>query len=104
MGAIIGRNTNTCDTAFHSGAIATNITTSVKILDANPLRIFFCVNNDNAQQGVWIKLQAAALDDDKKGIFLPAKSAWQMPSDNIYTGEICAIANVGTPDVYVTQY
>lgn len=100
----INRPRNTNDGATLSGATGLNTSTSVKISDANISRIFFCVNNDNAVNGVWIKLQAAAVDDLKKGIFIGARSSWQMPVDNIYTGEISAIAEVDSPEVYVTEY
>lgn len=102
------RTKNTNDVANISGAILLDALTSVKIADANPDRIFFCVNNDDGVQAVFIKLQAASIDNIAKGIFLTRKTgshiAWQMPSDNIYTGEISAIAVAGTPSVFVTEY
>lgn len=104
----IGRNTNVNDTAIISDAIALNETTSVKIADVNPNRIFFYVTNNGSSDAVWVKLQAAAVDNDKKGIWVEkkevAESFWQMPVDNIYTGEISAISNSSDPDVYVTEY
>jgi len=91
-----------------SGGIALNTATSIKIADANPDRTFFNVNTDGDNQAVWIKLQAAEVDNDKKGIWIEAKigalNSWQMPTDAIYTGEICAISNSGTPKVFVTEY
>lgn len=100
----IHRQVNFNDTAFISSAIMVNSTTSVTVRPANQGRIFFCVNNNNSANGVWIKLQAASVDDDKKGIFIPARESWPMPVDNIYTGEISAIADTDNPDVYVTEY
>lgn len=104
----IEKTRNTNDTAVIGDAIALNINTSVKIADANPDRIFFYASNDGATEAVWIKLQATGVDNDMKGIYLNKKgtspNVWEMPPDNIYTGEICAIADANTPDVYVTEY
>lgn len=103
----IGRNININDEAVLSDAIVLGVT-SEKIADADPERIFFHVTNNASNQAVWIKLQPTADDDDMKGIFLGSKNSgnnsWEMPMDNIYTGEICAVADSGTPSVYVTEY
>lgn len=104
MPNVIQRTRNTNDAATLSDAITLNTATSVKIADANTGRIFFCVNNNNEANGVWIKLQAASADDDQKGIFIGARSSWVMPVDNIYIGEISAIADMDSPDVFVTEY
>lgn len=104
----IGRNINHTDEADVKDEIEANATTSVKIADANHERIFFHVNNNSSTKEVWIKLQPANLDDDKKGILLEKKQFpdghWEMPSDNIYTGEICVISESGNAMIYVTEY
>lgn len=104
----IERNRNTNNVATVKSAIELNNSTSVKIADANPDRIYFYISNDGSTEAIWIKLQAAAVDNDKKGIHLNKKgiapSTWQMPSDNIYTGEICAIADANAPNIFVTEY
>jgi len=87
-----------------SGAIAMNVSTSVLLKAANTERIFLEINNDNSNQGAWVKLQATSEDNDQKGIFIGAKSSWTMPSNAIYTGEICGIADADNPDLYVTEY
>ena len=82
--------------------------TSVKIADANPLRRYFSVCTDGDNQAVWIKLQPANIDNDKKGIWIEAKigalNFWQMPTDNIYSGEISAIANSANVNLFTTEY
>jgi len=102
------RNVNTNDIATMSGAITLNTSTSVKVADANPNRLYIMIHNNDSSQGVWIKLQAASVDNDVKGIFIDKKGAppvmWESPTDNIYTGEISAIADNGSPVVYVTEY
>lgn len=103
-----GRNKNTNNIAVVSAGISLNSATSTVILAANPNRMSFDVNNNFSNQAAWIKLQAATTDNDKKGIFLNKKNAgvssWQMVPDNIYTGEISAIADSGSPTIYVTEY
>jgi len=104
-----GRNQNLNDQAEVGGGIELNSTTSIVIAAANPERTVFHVNNNDSLRSCWIKLQPAAADDDKKGIYLSGSTrdgakSWDMPSDNIYTGEISAIAEQGTPTVYVTEY
>ena len=100
----IGRNRNTNDTAEISDGIPINQNTSTVIAPANPERSFIHINNDGENKESWIKLQAASIDNDMKGIFLKGRSDWQMPMDNIYTGEISAIGAVGTSTLYITEY
>ena len=100
----IGRNINSNDVASMSDAILVSPIVSTLIAPSDETRIFFCVNNNDAIRGMWLKLQASAIDDDAKGIWIPKGSAWMMPSDTIYTGEICALADTVTIQVYYTQY
>ena len=108
MSKTLGRNRNTNDAAAVNSPVAVSSVVSTKIADANDDRMFVCINNNNASESVWIKLQAASVDNDKKGIWLNKKgltpSSFVFPPDNIYTGEICAIADGGSPNVYVTEY
>ncbi len=108
MAEKIGRNRNTNDNADVSGAIALNSSTATTVSSANDERIFFHVDNDNAANGFWVRLYPAAQDNLKQGIFVTGKtgnrSFWDMPIDNIYTGEISAISVAANPDAYVTEY
>ena len=111
MTQIIGRNRNTNDTDAISDAITLNSLVSVKIAGANPNRTFIRIDSALSVRACWIKLQAASVDNDKKGILLNSQNpnsnqqiAWEMAFDNIYTGEICAIAESGAPSVHVTEY
>lgn len=99
---LLGRNVNTNTDAVLSN-VALNATTSTTIKIANDARRFFAVSN-NSTKDVWLKLQAAAVDDDKKGIFMPKGSYWEMPPDNVYIGEISAIADNGSPTIFITEY
>jgi len=106
-----GRNFNTNDVAAVT-SVDLNSTTATKIADVNADRLTFHVNSNDENNAVWIKLQAASVDNDKKGIFLarniaaagPGRSLYDMPTDNVYTGEISAISEAGTPTVYITEY
>ena len=115
MTTTIGRNINRADTNMICTSVNLNSSTAVKLADANPNRIFFNVNiNGNASDtSIFIKLQAASVDNDKCGIWIGRrldedgsyfKVDWEMPSDNIYTGEISAIMQSGNYTVYVTEY
>lgn len=104
---VIDRVRNIHDESTVSSAV--NATgTSVTIAAANERRVYFSVNNGNGSEACWIKLQAASVDDVKKGIFLAEKGEgmtfWEMPEDNIYTGEISVIRENSNVDVYVTEY
>ncbi len=108
MAKNVGRNINISDTATLSSAITLNSTTSVKISDSvdisiAPARTVFTVSNPSSKQ-IWIKFEAASVDNDKKGIAVYPRTVYEMPIDDVYTGEISAIADSGTPDIYVTQY
>ena len=100
----ISRLKNVNDTAIMSDAISLNNSTSVKLADINEDRMFITIHNKHNTARVWLKLQAASIDDDKKGIIISPDDGWTMPVDNIYIGEISAIAASDSPDVYVTEY
>ena len=115
MSERIERTRNTNDEATLSDAITLNDATSVKIADADSRRIFFhiCLEDGTTDKAVFIKLQAAIVDDDKKGICIIRRMSgndnllimdWTMPTDNIYTGEISAISVDGPINIYVTKY
>ena len=103
MSLRVGRTRNTNDEAVLSDAIVLNATTSVTVQTANADRINFTFSNPSSKQ-VWLKFQAALVDDDKKGIIVFARSVYEMPMDNMYTGEISAIAESGTPSVNTEEY
>ena len=100
------RTKNTNDEATLSDAITLNATTSTT-LDSGcttSCRLYFAVIN-KTNFDVWLKLQAASVDNDKKGIFLPKKSIWEMTADNIYTGEISGISDTApSVDIYINEY
>jgi hypothetical protein len=99
-----GRNANKNDTATMSDAIVINKTTSTTLSVANADRTYLLICNTSSKK-VWVKLQAASVDNDKKGIFLKKETFWEMVTDNVYTGEVSAIGdNDDNLDIYVTEY
>ena len=99
----LGRNRNTTEDA-NSNTIALNNTTSTKIADANVNRIFLRVDNTSVGITIYIKLQKTSTDDVVEGIIVLGGKFWEMPSDNIYTGEISGIASANSPEITVTEY
>ena len=111
------RTINTNDEADVKDGVTLNATTSVKIVDANDNRISFRVSIKGealTNKSIMIKYQPALTDNSvEKGIWIGTilmgndvvfKIEHAMDKDNIYTGEICAIAVSGNPIVYVTEY
>jgi len=110
MAQLIGRQANRNTDAIIT-AVELNATTAVKIADANPRRTFFYVSIDGSgnNTSIFIKLQAAGVDNIPGGIWIGSmgqyfKVCWEMPPDNIYTGEISAIMASGTHIVIMTEY
>ncbi len=103
-----GRNKNRNDEANMPDGILLNATADTLVLAANPERMSLHFHNGDSVKGCWVKFQATGLDADKKGLFLDATgnlgSNWDMVPDNVYTGEICAIADSGSPMLYVVEY
>jgi len=102
MAKNIGRNTNVNDTASQT-SVALNSTTATTVAAANASRMVFQFYNVS-NKDVWLKLQAASVDNLKIGIFVLRGTRWAMPVDNMYTGEISAIADNATSTGYITEY
>ena len=97
-----GANINRNDDALLSGLIELNDSTPTTVQVAVPNRVFWGISNPKGF-GIYLKMQAASVDNLKNGIYIPANSYWEMPGEK-YTGEISAIAESGTPEVFTTQY
>jgi len=78
-----------------------NDSTSTKILDACDGRLRYTVSL--ATGTVYLKEQATATDNDKKGIVLVGPTVFKIDHENVHGGELCAIADSGTPTVFVTE-
>ena len=102
MGRTIGRNINRYDDPNITSGITLNSTTSTKILDANITRVGYRVSNTSSQD-VWVKEQSASIDNDKKGDIVWKRSKSSSDPDNVYFGEVSAIAVSGNPVIYVVE-
>jgi len=102
MAKTVGRNTNRNDTATITAGIVMNNSTSVTIQSATSDRMGLTIFNEGAGS-VWIKFQAATVDNDKKGILIRRNSIYEMPTDNMYTGEVSGIADAANGTVFPTE-
>lgn len=97
----VGSNTNVSDEETFA-TIALNANTTIKVLDANKDRYYISLVADGGE--VWIKYRPAATDNDKNGVAkLCDGQQFEFPSNQIYVGEISAIAVDGTPNLYATE-
>jgi hypothetical protein len=103
MAKLIGRTINKTDVAIVSEEITLNTSTPIKIADANENRMFFEFCNHSAVSDVYLRLKPAG-DTSGMGTLVQKKEPWRMPPDNIYTGEISAIAIIDSPTVCYTEY
>ena len=104
MGQQFGTSRNTTDVIAMSDTVALNATTATALAVASRSRIHFEVQNNDASIAIWLKFQAAAVDNDKKGFLLAPGGFWRMPSNNVYSGALSAVSASGTPDVFVLEY
>jgi len=99
LNKIIGAQINTSPTAVLSAQILVGSSTSVALsaalvvsdLDRISLKVTNMGNKD-----LWVKLQAAAVDNDKKGQLVPAGASQVIFQTPIaYAGEVSGIMNSG---------
>ncbi len=105
MGLKIGQNRNTNDTATVSAEVTMADGAVAETLSAaSDSRIFFAVTI--TEKDAFIRLYPASTDNVIKGIKVKKDETWEMPTDNIYTGEISIIAKKITeePHYFVTTY
>lgn len=105
MAAIVGSNINSSDTAVLSSGIALNATTSTTILAAGDDREIRIILTNDGSKDAFIKLQAASVDNDKKGFILYKNTTTDL-SDALtnFTGEISGITDTGSTTIFVTSF
>lgn len=100
--------TNLVSSAVVSGAIELNSTSAIAISAAKPAtepRMFFEIFNAHASVPVWVRLMPAAdSTTSKRGLRIDGGKSWRMSEVSIYNGEISAIGDSDSPNVYVTEY
>lgn len=90
-------------TAALNGSAVLNSTSFVKILDANPDRLYLNVSVAG-KDDIYINFRAVADALDDTGIWVSGFTGWETRTENIYTGEVCAIAVASTPSVAFLEY
>ena len=114
MALLIGRNRNTNDEASVSTILVDSVT-PVVISPANERRIHLRVDiaPGTTDRVVFIRAYPAVQDAIKQGELIVRRISgnddldqlhWLMLNDNIYTGEVSAICDTGTTEVYVTEW
>lgn len=100
----IGDNRTTNTGATVLSGLAVGGATSVVVFPANPNRIYVSIGNDSVPtaMGLFIKLQAASVDNLQKGIWVPGGVQWSLDG-RIYTGEISVIS-MGNVTVFGTEF
>lgn len=94
--------------------VTLNDTTAVVLAAANPQRMYLRVSLDSGLDNTeaFVREYPAAQDDLKRGEILMReisanhslyKPTYYTFTDNVYTGEVSAIAVAGTFDVHVTE-
>ena len=106
MTSVIETGLNTTDNATVD-VVTINNTTSTTLIAANPLRLDLTIDNGDNIMNMWVKLQAASVDDNKEWFFVLKGKPWIMSEhlkNAIFTGEVSGILNMGgTIDVQVIE-
>jgi len=94
---------DTTDTATTT-IISLNSSTATKIVDAGTQKLQLIICNPG-NQPIFIKMQAASVDNLKEGLFLGGKSNLPLVlGQGFYTGEVSAMSNAGPADVTIVRY
>jgi len=97
----IDRNLNTSDEPTIN-TVTLNSSTSTTVAVAFEKRIKFSLSNPSNKR-LYLKEQAASIDNDKKGHYIQGNGFWEMEVDNPHTGEFSAIAESGSPTISYTE-
>ncbi len=101
----IGRNANTSDFAEVTDVVEITVNTAVLVAPIDKDRIYFAVSVTS--KDAYIRFMPATTQpSERKGIFLKKDQIYEMPTDNIYTGEVSIInkKNNEKPEYSITTY
>lgn len=107
MALKIGRNVNTNDEAS-VGSVTTISGANASVASAvNSSRIYFGIWVQ--RRDAWLRFQPASDDpSERKGIKILRNNYYELPTDNIYTGEISILADGAAPsqsaEISITEY
>lgn len=99
------RTKNTNNVATVGDLIEITVDTAVVASVADSTRIYWAVSA--REKDIYIRFMPAATDgSDRKGIYLKKDQFYEMPTDNIYTGEISIInkKNNEEPEYSITTF
>jgi hypothetical protein len=99
----IGRTRNFNSEATNSEAIILNTSTRTTVAPANSNRIALEISNNSNNKSIFLFKQASSITTGR-GIKIAPNGIWWMDADNIYLGEVSAIADSGTPEVSYIEY
>lgn len=105
MAKTIGRNANKTDTATVSDFVKITVNTAVTASSADETRVYWAITLTD-KDGFIRFIPAATDPSERKGIFLKKDQTYEMPVDNIYTGEISVInkKNNEKPEYSITTF
>lgn len=99
-----GQNVNVNGTAVHSDEITVGANLSVPIGNTDKQTIRMIVSNVG-NKDVLVKLQAADVDNDRKGIKIYKNTTVDVIlAPNVYVGEVSAITKSGTTKLLTVVY
>lgn len=104
MTRLIGRNVNQDDDAIVNDPISVG-NTAQTVLPPNSERLYVAISA--RQRDVFVRfIPASEEPNNKKGILVPRNNTYELPTDNIYTGEISVITVQGnqSASIYVTEF
>lgn len=105
MGHSTGRNANTNDEATVDDEVEITGNVAVSAVPVNVARIYVAISI--LSEDAFVRFIPAATDNStRKGVFVPKNSTYELPTDNMYTGEISIInaKNNKKPLYYITEY
>ena len=99
---ILGKSRNVNTAPVVLAGVAVNNSTSTTLVILTKFDSLMVMTNDG-NQDVWVKLQAASVDDDKKGFIVYKGTTTELDLEKInYPGEVSAITANGNSTMYLT--
>ena len=98
----VGKSTNFNDSPIINAGVTINASTSTALLTLTQQDSLLILTNDG-NQDAWVKMQAASVDNNKRGFLLYKGTTTELVLDFVRTNvEVSAIARNGNTDIYTT--
>lgn len=98
-------NINTNDEATVGSEVKITVNDAVTASPASDERLYIAISI--LDKDAWIRFMPAVTEtSERKGIFMKKNTTYEMPTDNVYTGEISIInkKNNEKPKFHVTEF